>query len=147
MHKNIIHHISWDQLALSYCIANRPYFLNKIYIFWKWKNILFSSQKKEYWLPPRSFTWEQIYPNPLVQWLGCWIPNPGLVGSKPLGFFKADWGFCPSECGQVSTMNSWVLAVKSKLSSPSGYVSLICWAPSIKRGHNIFVSYEYQSVL
>ena len=43
----------------------------------------------------------------LHKWLRCWIPNPGVPWSKPLGGFKVDSAFHPSEVVKMSTKNIW----------------------------------------
>ena len=42
----------------------------------------------------------------LSQWLGCWILNTGVPGSKLLGASKVNLSFHPSEVNQISTRNS-----------------------------------------
>ena len=39
--------------------------------------------------------------------LRCWIPNPGVQFSKPLGCSKVDSAFHPSEVDKTSTRNFW----------------------------------------
>ena len=56
----------------------------------------------------------------ILFWLRCWIPNPGVPCSKPLGSSKVDSAFHPSEVDKVSTRNFWGLVVKSKLPPRSG---------------------------
>ena len=41
-----------------------------------------------------------------ILWLGCWIPSPGVPGSKPLNSSKADSAFHPSKADQMSTRTS-----------------------------------------
>ena len=53
----------------------------------------------------------------MAWWLRCWIPNPGVPRSKPLGGSKVDSAFHPSKVNKMSTRN---LMVKSKLPSRSG---------------------------
>ena len=38
-----------------------------------------------------------------------WIPNPGVLCSKPLGGSKVDSAFHPSEVDEMSTRNFWEL--------------------------------------
>ena len=40
------------------------------------------------------------------------VPNPGVPCSKPLGGFKVDSAFHPSEVGKISTRNFWELCGK-----------------------------------
>ena len=58
--------------------------------------------------------------------LRYWIPNPGVPCSKPLGDFKVDSVFHPSEVNQISNKNFWENSgkVKSKLPPHSGSVAL-----------------------
>ena len=42
-------------------------------------------------------------------WLRRWIPNPGAPRSKPLGGFKVDPAFHPSEFDQMSIKTFWEL--------------------------------------
>ena len=44
--------------------------------------------------------------------LGCWIPNPGVLCSKPLGGFRLNSAFHPSKVDQMSTRNLWKLSDK-----------------------------------
>ena len=41
----------------------------------------------------------------MAKWLRCWIPNPGVPCSKPLGGSKVDSAFHPSEVDKTSTRN------------------------------------------
>ena len=43
-------------------------------------------------------------------WLEYWIPSPGAPGLKPMGGFKVNTAFHPSEVGQMSTGISWGLS-------------------------------------
>ena len=45
----------------------------------------------------------------MAKWLRCWILNPGVPCSKPLGVSKVDLAFHPSEVDKMSTMNFWEL--------------------------------------
>ena len=45
----------------------------------------------------------------MAQWLRCWIPNPGVLCSKPLGGFEVNSAFCSSEVNKTSTSNFWEL--------------------------------------
>ena len=65
------------------------------------------------------------------QWLGHWIPIPGVQGSKPLGGSKVDLAFHPSEVNQMSTRTSWRF---SGLSPRSGSAALIQLNPINKKG-------------
>ena len=47
--------------------------------------------------------------------LRCWIPNPGVPNSKPLGGSKVNSAFHPSKADEMSARNIWQLSVKSKL--------------------------------
>ena len=47
------------------------------------------------------------------QFLRCWIPNPGISCSKPLGGSKFNSTFHPSEVDKVSTRNFWGLSGKN----------------------------------
>ena len=40
-------------------------------------------------------------------WLRCWISNPGVQCSKPLGGSKIDSAFHPSKVDKISTRNIW----------------------------------------
>ena len=46
----------------------------------------------------------------MALWSRCWIPNPGVSCSKPLGGSKVDSAFHPSEVGKTSTRNFWELS-------------------------------------
>ena len=48
----------------------------------------------------------------VLNWLRCWIPNPGVLCSKPLGGSKADSVFHPSEVDKMSTRNFWEIIGK-----------------------------------
>ena len=52
----------------------------------------------------------QSHPN----WLGRWIPNPGVPGSKSLGDSKVNSAFYPSEVDQMGTRTYWGLSGKKK---------------------------------
>ena len=41
------------------------------------------------------------------EWLGHWIPDPGVPVSKLLGGSKVDLAFRSSEIAQISIRNSW----------------------------------------
>ena len=41
----------------------------------------------------------------MANWLGDWIPDLGIPGSKPLGGSKVSSAFHPSEVSQMSTRN------------------------------------------
>ena len=41
----------------------------------------------------------------MAYWLGDWIPDLGIPGSKPLGGSKVSSAFHPSEVSQMSTRN------------------------------------------
>ena len=45
-------------------------------------------------------------------WLGRWIPNPWVPGSKPLGGSRVDSVFHLSEVDQMSTRTFWGLSGK-----------------------------------
>ena len=45
----------------------------------------------------------------MVHLLGCWIPNPGIISSKPLGGSKINPALHPSEVNQMRTSTSWQL--------------------------------------
>ena len=45
-------------------------------------------------------------------WLRRWIPNPGVLCSKPLGVSKVNAAFHPSEVDQMSTRDFWELGSK-----------------------------------
>ena len=46
------------------------------------------------------------------KWLRRWVPNPGVLCSKPLGGSKVNLAFHPSEVDQMSTRNFWELSGK-----------------------------------
>ena len=46
----------------------------------------------------------------MAKWLTSWILNPGVPGSIPLGGFKVDSIFHPSEVDEMSIRNSWKLS-------------------------------------
>ena len=48
----------------------------------------------------------------LQLWLRRWIPNPGVLCSKPLGGSKVDSAFHPSEVHKMSTRTFWELSGK-----------------------------------
>ena len=54
----------------------------------------------------------------------CWIPYLGVIHSKPQHGSKVDLDFHPSEVNHMSSENSRVLVVKSKLSLRSGSATL-----------------------
>ena len=45
----------------------------------------------------------------IAKWLRHWIPNPGVLCSKPLGGSKVDSAFHPSKVDKISTRNFWEL--------------------------------------
>ena len=45
-------------------------------------------------------------------WLRCWISNPGVPCSKPLGGFKVNLAFHPSDVDKMSARNIWELSGK-----------------------------------
>ena len=45
----------------------------------------------------------------MAYWLRCWIPNPRVPGSKPLGCSKVNSAFHPFYVDQLCTRNSWEL--------------------------------------
>ena len=47
-------------------------------------------------------------------WLGRWIPNPGVPGSKSLGDSKVNSAFYPSEVDQMGTRAYWGISGKKK---------------------------------
>ena len=53
----------------------------------------------------------------MILLLRCWIPNPGVPCSKPLGF---DSAFHPSKVSKMSTRNFWELSGKKLPASRSG---------------------------
>ena len=48
----------------------------------------------------------------MAKWLRCWIPNPGVPCSKPLGGSKLNSAFHPSEVDKMSTRTFWELSCK-----------------------------------
>ena len=50
----------------------------------------------------------------MAWWLKCWIANPGVSWSKPLGASKVGAVFHPSEVDKMSTKNFWGLSAISK---------------------------------
>ena len=73
-----------------------------------------------FWKPPWNFLLSLLYPwtfqtkhssSPGYA-LRCWIPNPWVLCSKPLGGSKVDSAFHPSEVGKMSTRNFWELSGK-----------------------------------
>ena len=46
----------------------------------------------------------------MAGWVGRWIPNTRVWGSKPLDGSKADSSFHPSKVDQMSIRNSWELS-------------------------------------
>ena len=58
----------------------------------------------------------------MAYWLRCWISNPGVPCSKPLGGSKVDSDFHLSEVDKMSTRNIWEFVVKSKLPPRSGTI-------------------------
>ena len=45
----------------------------------------------------------------MAQWLSCWIPNPGVSCSIPLGGSKVDSAVDPCKVDEMSTRNFWEL--------------------------------------
>ena len=45
----------------------------------------------------------------MAWWLGCLIPNPGVLCSKPLGDSKVNSAFHHSKVGKMSARNFWEL--------------------------------------
>ena len=52
------------------------------------------------------------FDNDTIENIRCWIPNPRVPPSKPLGGSKINSGFYPSEIDQMSTNNFWELSGK-----------------------------------
>ena len=50
-----------------------------------------------------------VMPSFIQQWLRRWIPNPGVLCSKPLGGSKVDSAFHSPEVDKMSTRNFWEL--------------------------------------
>ena len=48
----------------------------------------------------------------MAEWLSRWIPNPGVLCSKPLGGSKVDSAFHPSKVDKMSTRSFWELSGK-----------------------------------
>ena len=48
----------------------------------------------------------------MAKWLRCWVSNPGISCSKPLGGSKVDSTFHPSKVNKMSTRNIWKLSGK-----------------------------------
>ena len=48
----------------------------------------------------------------LVVKVKCWIPNPGVPCSKPLGGSKVDSASHPSEVNKMGTRNFWEFGIK-----------------------------------
>ena len=46
------------------------------------------------------------------QWLSCWIPNPGVPCSIPLGGSKVNSAFHLCEVDEMSAKNLWKLSGK-----------------------------------
>ena len=49
----------------------------------------------------------------MTYWLRCWIPNPVVPCSKPLGGSKVDSVIHPSMVDKMSTRNFWELSGKN----------------------------------
>ena len=54
-----------------------------------------------------GFSEMRTFQGAMAQWLGHWIPNPGIRYSKPLEGSKVDSAFHPCEVDQISTRTSW----------------------------------------
>ena len=48
----------------------------------------------------------------MAKCLRCWIPNPGVLCSKPLGSSKVNSAFHPSKVDEMSTKHLWELSGK-----------------------------------
>ena len=46
----------------------------------------------------------------IYKWLRYWIPNPGVLCTKPLGSSKVDSVFHPSKVDKMSITNFWELS-------------------------------------
>ena len=64
-----------------------------------------------------------ILPKVMTLWVGPWIPNPRVLGSKSSGP-NVDSAFYRSEVDQMSTRYSLEFSGKNKLSSHSDLVAL-----------------------
>ena len=67
-------------------------------------------------------------------WLGRWIPNPGVPGSKSLGDSKVNSAFYPSEVDQMVPGLIGDSVVKRKLCPCSGSADLRQLNPIHKKG-------------
>ena len=73
----------------------------------------------------------------ITQWLRCWIPNPGISCSKPLGGSKVDSAFHPSTIDKMSARNFCQFSVINCLLKMA--LGLKQLNPSIKRDHKGYV--------
>ena len=48
----------------------------------------------------------------MAYWLRCWVPNPEVLYSKPLGGSEVDSVFHPSEVDKMSNRDFWELSGK-----------------------------------
>ena len=54
-----------------------------------------------------NFEWNMPY------WLRCWIPNPWILSSKPMGGPKGSLASPPSNVDQMNPRTSWRLIGKT----------------------------------
>ena len=45
----------------------------------------------------------------MAKWLRHWIPNPGVLCTKPVSGSKVDLALYPSEVNKISARNFWKL--------------------------------------
>ena len=74
------------------------------------KNTVHTLFRENKWL--ESLHRLAFFRKPKKNLLGRWIPNPGVLCSKPLGGSKVDSAFHPSKVDKMSTRNFWELSGK-----------------------------------
>ena len=87
-------------------------------MFWKFFSWGKSQEKEDsnHQFPIAFFSSEpgmdSILEETILILLSSWIPNPGVLCSKPLGGSKVDSAFHPYEVDKMGTRNSWELSGK-----------------------------------
>ena len=81
----------------------------------------------------------------LDYWLRRWIPNQGVLCSKPLGVSKVNSAFHPSEVDKMSTRDFWELGSKKWTASSKWHKPWGSWTTSIKRGDTDSIKFNSSS--
>ena len=113
--KTVVPHTPFQKCTTVQCINNQTFASDESKSCWRsyaamwrrvwlcWGILVFLL----YWLPYQDIL---FYSN--LKILRCWIPNPGVLCSKPVGGSKVNSAFHPSEVDKMSSRNFWKLSDK-----------------------------------